>query len=141
MCVVYTSNNLEMDKIRQVNKVYQDVCCKTQHVKFVDTYSPLFPYNYRDVTTDGTHPNNKGLDILKYTISEGVKNAINITREAEYPPPPQKYVRHDVQNTAGIPSKSEDKTIARTRHSTSGGNTKLKTYSMSFTRSVTFTEN
>ncbi len=94
-----------MDKIRQVNEVYQDVCCKTQHVKFIDTYSPLIQYNYRDVTTGGTHPNNKGIDILKYNISEGVKNVINI----EYPPLPQKYVSHNVQITSGIPSKSEDK--------------------------------
>ncbi len=76
------SNNLDKDKIRQVNEMYEDVCCKTKHVKFIDTYSQFFQYNYKDVTTDGTHPNNKGIDILKYTISEGVKNAINI----EYPP-------------------------------------------------------
>ncbi len=85
--------------------MYEDVCCKTNHVKFIDTYSQLFQYNYRDITTDGTHPNNKGIDILKYTISEGVKNAFNI----EYPPLPQKYVCHNVQITSGVPSKSEDK--------------------------------
>ncbi len=73
VCGLPLSNNLDMDKIRHVNEVYEDVCCKTQHVKFIDTYIQLFQYNYRDVTTDGTHLNNKGVDILKYTISEGVK--------------------------------------------------------------------
>ncbi len=94
-----------MHKIRQVNEVYEDVCCKTLHVKFINIYGQLFQSNYRDVITDGTHPNNKGIDILKYTISEGVKNDINI----EYPPLPEKYVSHNVQITSGVTSRSEDK--------------------------------
>ncbi len=42
LCGLLPSNNLDMNKIRQMNEVYNDVCCKTQHVKFIDTYSQLF---------------------------------------------------------------------------------------------------
>ena len=86
VCGVPPSTNISTAKIRAVNEVYKVLCNSRLNVHYIDTFSDLFQFDAKTVTTDGTHINNKGEEILINNIRQGVtKGPIPFTQDS-FPP-------------------------------------------------------
>ncbi len=86
MCGVPPSANLNTTKIKQVNEVFKVLCESRSSAHYIDTFNDMYQNNAHEVTTDGTHPNVKGEDILVNNIRQEISKPYLSLSHASSPP-------------------------------------------------------
>ena len=69
ICAIPPNTKCHMPKIQSVNSAIKAKCDQNPRLHFIDTFSDLFEYNSKDVTTDGVHLNQEGVKIVQHSIN------------------------------------------------------------------------